>query len=513
MRRLTGILSRLLWMVLGAVMAAAGVYTATRLQGPPLRPWHTLQPEADFHTQRAEVSDLRAYRALESRLVQQWRSTVSQARPGALSRYHPGNPLTARVSDRDWNRTVELPVENPRGAVLLLHGMSDSPYSLRALALGLQAAGFRALALRLPGHGLVPAGLTRVTWEDMAAAVRLAVDHLRATLGEGRPLVIVGYSNGAALALDYTLEALSDPEWPVPVRLVLVSPAIAVSPAARFARLLVLAGHLPGLERLAWLSLQPEFDPYKFNSFPVNAGYQVHRLARSVQARLDALEPVAWDRFPAVLAVQSVVDATVVAPALVDGLMDRLHSGRDRLLLFDVNRDAEIMELFGRYDHGRVEALVEADTPYAVTLVTNRDADSLEVVARERPAGGGRVRTRPLDLSWPRGVYSLSHVALPFPPDDPIYGRGTPDHPTLGGIELRGEQNLLAVPPAQLLRLRYDPFYDYLERQVLEFLQGPAGRDGSVGHGAAYGEASCAQAPASYAPASRRSRAARARCR
>ena len=25
------------------------------------------------------------------------------------------------------------------------------------------------------------------------------------------------------------------------------------------------------------------------------------------------------------------------------------------------------------------------------------------------------------------GVFSLSHVALPFPPDDPLYGRTPPD--------------------------------------------------------------------------------------
>ena len=29
----------------------------------------------------------------------------------------------------------------------------------------------------------------------------------------------------------------------------------------------------------------------------------------------------------------------------------------------------------------------------------------------------------PLAQSWPQDVYSLSHVAVPFPPDDNLYGR------------------------------------------------------------------------------------------
>ena len=29
----------------------------------------------------------------------------------------------------------------------------------------------------------------------------------------------------------------------------------------------------------------------------------------------------------------------------------------------------------------------------------------------------------PLAQSWPQDVYSLSHVAVPFPPDDDLYGR------------------------------------------------------------------------------------------
>ena len=55
-----------------------------------------------------------------------------------------------------------------------------------------------------------------VRWPDMAAAVRLALDHLEARIGD-RLLHIIGYSTGAALALDAFLEVIEQGvEW-VPV--------------------------------------------------------------------------------------------------------------------------------------------------------------------------------------------------------------------------------------------------------------------------------------------------------
>jgi alpha-beta hydrolase superfamily lysophospholipase len=50
--------------------------------------------------------------------------------------------------------------------VLLLHGLTDSPYSMRALAELFAARGWYVVGLRLPGHGTAPAALTRVTWQD-----------------------------------------------------------------------------------------------------------------------------------------------------------------------------------------------------------------------------------------------------------------------------------------------------------------------------------------------------------
>jgi hypothetical protein len=85
----------------------------------------------------------------------------------------------------------------------------------------------------------------------------------------------------------------------------------------------------------------------------------------------------------------------------------------------------------------------------------------------------------PLGLAWPPRVFSLSHVALPFPPDDPVYGLTPPPgrEATLGSVEARGERGVLVVPQELLMRLRSNPFFPYLAARLTEFveadLQGP----------------------------------------
>ena len=57
---------------------------------------------------------------------------------------------------------------------------------------------------------------------------------------------------------------------------------------------------------------------------------------------------------------------------------------------------------------------------------------------------------------------SLSHVALPFAPGDPVYG-AEPSTPSpgvhLGNLAWRGEKGVLKASPTALLRLRWKPFY------------------------------------------------------
>ena len=76
-------------------------------------------------------------------------------------------------------------------------------------------------------------------------------------------------------------------------------------------------------------------------------------------------------------------------------------------------------------------------------------------------------------MEWSNGIFSLSHVALPFPPDDPLYGRQPPagrNELFLGQQAAQGERGLLQISGDFLLRLRHNPFYDYLEQRVLDWV-------------------------------------------
>ena len=80
---------------------------------------------------------------------------------------------------------------------------------------------------------------------------------------------------------------------------------------------------------------------------------------------------------------------------------------------------------------------------------------------------------RPLGLRWPVGVSSLSHVSLPFPPDDLLYGYerdGATGIIQLGRIEMRGENGVIAVPPWVLMRQRSNPFHAHLLRRIDVFI-------------------------------------------
>jgi hypothetical protein len=43
---------------------------------------------------------------------------------------------------------------------------------------------------------------------------------------------------------------------------------------------------LPAFAKAAWLGIVPEFNPFKYNSFPVNGAVQSYRLTVALQQQL-----------------------------------------------------------------------------------------------------------------------------------------------------------------------------------------------------------------------------------
>ena len=454
--------------------------------GARLESWHTVRLTEEFTEDKAdEVRDFADYLALEDRLFDQLDQEVYAGSETGfehrLNRYSPGSAADPRKYDINWNRSFELGADQPRGGVLLLHGMSDGPYALRTLGAALNEAGFQVVGMRMPGHGTAPSGLRFIRRQDMTAAVRIGMRHLDEVLGD-KPIHIIGYSTGAPLALEFALDALEGVSAPVPTSLILVSPAIGIHAAAGMASFKDSLSNIPGMDSWSYLAIQKEFDPFKYNSFATNAADVVHQLTRSVARRIAeraATNPEVI--LPPTLVFKSTVDATVTTDAVVDNLLKRLHPERNELVLFDINRFTKAGSSMLIDDPAPLtDRVMEADNlPFAVTLVTNENEQTANVVSVYKPPFSAEV-SEPTshNASWPRGVISLSHLALAIAPDDPLYGRFPPEddkHIFLGQMAIQGERGLLQVSTDWMIRLRYNPFYDYLEQRLLDWVDDSGG--------------------------------------
>ena len=137
-RRLFRFLRRLLVLlvVVAATLLVVRAWDAQR--AGPLDPWHTYVPH-DGHAPEIDKADWAAYLKAEEAVFREVRTEVvdkldEEARtPG--NRYYEGSPIYPGNFAQDWNRSYVLEPDGPPvGAVVLLHGLTDSPYSLRHVA-------------------------------------------------------------------------------------------------------------------------------------------------------------------------------------------------------------------------------------------------------------------------------------------------------------------------------------------------------------------------------------------
>ena len=464
--------------ILAVSLVGLRIYDSER--GAPLEPWHTYVPKerSIAELDRGSWPD---YLKAENEAFAGVRAEVTQKLGPderiPINRYFDGSPIYPARFAQDWNRSYVLEPEGPpKGSAVFLHGLTDSPYSLRHIARQYRERGFVAVAVRLPGHGTVPAGLTEVEWQDWLAATRLAVREARRLAGPSAPLHLVGFSNGGALALMYALEGLEDAKLARPDRLVLISPMVGITAFARFAGLAALPAILPAFAKAAWLGLMPEFNPFKYNSFPVNGARQSHLLTGALQQKIlrQSREGRLKD-LPPLITFQSVMDFTVSTRAIITSLYAHLPANGSELVLFDLNRSAKFGPLLNTSADtllGRM--LPSAPRNFRLSVITNASPDSSEVVERMTEAGASDEVIRDLGLAYPRDVFSLSHVALPFPLTDGLYGM-TPDPNDdfgiqLGSVAARGERGTLIVNLDSLLRMSSNPFYSYLIGRIDERL-------------------------------------------
>ena len=470
--------ANLLLTAVSAMLGALYIWARVSRSLPNLKGWHVQMPESEFRAPHATdsftLSDYclredRVFAELDSYIRDSW----CQQGESKYSRYNPNSICYPdNVFEFNWNRTRVVETREPVGGVLLLHGLSDSPYSLRAIGERLHREGYTVVWLRLPGHGTTPRALAEISWKDWTAAVRTAACSLRQRVPKHLPLILAGYSNGGALSAYYALESIDNDELPSVDALVLFSPMIGINPLARITWFYHLAGLISRSEKSKWSSIFAEIDPFKYSSWPMNANVQAWTMTQAVERKLVALEKSGrMGQFPPVFAAQSVVDATVSVPKLITTLFDRLTSANSELFLFDVNRVDGLSNLLNlSFDKAVSPKLQRDDRSFRLSLLsnTNMESDQLSLKTRQH----GRWTEQPLQATWPRGTVSLSHVAVPVPPSDTVYGQGSADDRLpLGTIQMRAEPNALMVPSSLFARSRHNPFYDFMEHRVINWLR------------------------------------------
>ena len=166
------------------------------------------------------------------------------------------------------NAPFELIPENQNGdAVLLVHGLGDSPYSFMDVAQHLVAQGYLVRTILLPGHGSKVGDLMLPTLKDWQNVVSYHVALLKP---KANKLWLGGYSTGANLV---TSEALNDDGIE---GLLLFSPAF--KPESAVVKWAKAASYL-----MTWADRDPETNYTRYNSLPMNGAAVYYDTVKVVQ--------------------------------------------------------------------------------------------------------------------------------------------------------------------------------------------------------------------------------------
>jgi len=212
-----------------------------------------------------------------------------------------------------------------RRGVVLLHGLTDSPYFMRPLGEFLQGQCFRVMALLLPGHGTRPGDLLDVKWQDWAKAVEFGVASMAK---EADHVYLLGFSTGGALSIHHSLKDKRIKG------LFLFAPAVRISPKGMMANWHEAYDWLVPSSK--WLDVMPDEDPFKYESFSANAADQIHLLTVQLQADLIKVK-----RFmPPVFVAASEDDASVNTAATIDFFREAIHPLSTMLLYTAKNPEA-----------------------------------------------------------------------------------------------------------------------------------------------------------------------------
>jgi len=194
-----------------------------------------------------------------------------------------------------------------RVGVLLSHGFTGSPHSMRAWGQDLADRGYGVAVPRLPGHGTTWRDLATRRFEDWYAEVDRALDAL---VAEHDQVVVGGLSMGGTLALRLAAERPGDVAG-----VVVVNPAVATRRLD--VKLLPVLKHVvPSFPAIAGDIKKPGVAEHGYDRTPLKA---IHSFMQSWPATLAALPRVVAPLLYLRSTVDHVVDDSST-PLVLDGV-------------------------------------------------------------------------------------------------------------------------------------------------------------------------------------------------
>ncbi|MEJ6476512.1 alpha/beta hydrolase [Pseudoalteromonas piscicida] len=175
-----------------------------------------------------------------------------------------------KVSDLVAPFTLEH--DNQEKAILLIHGLTDSPFTFHYLAANLYEHGYNVRTVLLPGHATAPSDLTEVDIDDWQTHIDFAIAQ---TSQDFKQFSVLGYSTGAALALTSI-----DKQKPNNLTsLALISPA--TEPHNKNAWLAKWVDYIPFVN---WIDEDADLDFAKYESFPWHGATLAHQAMAPLQS-------------------------------------------------------------------------------------------------------------------------------------------------------------------------------------------------------------------------------------
>jgi len=233
--------------------------------------------------------------------------------------------------------------ESTRGIAILVHGLSDSAFSMRDLAREVSKGCYIARTALLPGHGTKPGDLLSTRLTDWVDTVQFLITQANQ---EHEHVVAVGFSLGALLVMAEALE----PASPIDA-IVTVSPAfyLTTSPWAE------MAAWLHPMK--TWLDKEKPDDTYRYEAIPTIAVAQTVRAKSRLHQMVSRSQGVSipW------LAVQS-----------DDDLVIETSKNETLFLEHALNEASRLLTYYGESAYKEI-ILSEADDSRLIRLATHSE--------------------------------------------------------------------------------------------------------------------------------------------